>query len=68
MRCQIASMSSASLPDQVRHLAAQDVGDRAAIAPDRIGVAGTFGAVGVADAHGDQLEGGDCAVRSVGRE
>src|SRR3954453_3363248 len=44
----------------------QDIGDRAAIAPDRVGVAYAFGAIGIADAASDEFECLDLAMRAVG--
>ena len=52
--------------DQLGDLAPQDVGDRAAVAADRVGVADAFGAIGIADAAGDELERRDLAMRAVG--
>ncbi|MHC2243827.1 hypothetical protein ACVJH7_003134 [Bradyrhizobium elkanii] len=45
--------------------AAQDIGDGAAIAADRVGVAGAFRAVGIAGADRDELERLDLAMRAV---
>ena len=52
--------------DQFGDLPPQDVGNRAAIAADRIGIADAFGPVGIADAARYQFEGGDLAMRAVG--
>jgi hypothetical protein len=53
--------------DERRHLAAKDVGNRAAVAAHGVGVARALGAVGIAHAAGDQLERGDLAMRAVGQ-
>jgi hypothetical protein len=52
--------------DQRRDFALEDVGDGAAIAPDCVGVADAFGAIGIVDAAGDQLERRDVAMGRVG--
>jgi hypothetical protein len=51
--------------DRPGNFPSQDVGDRAAVAADGLGIADAFSAVGIVDANGDQFEGGDLAMRAV---
>jgi hypothetical protein len=52
--------------DQSGDFPSENVGDRAAIAADRIGIARAFGTIGIADAAGDELKRLDLAMRAVG--
>src|SRR5258708_94531 len=52
--------------DQLWNLPPERVGNRAAIAADSVGVANTFGPVGIPYTACYQLEGVDFAVRAVG--
>src|SRR4051812_42456889 len=52
--------------DQSGDFPLQDIGDRAAIAANRIGVGHAFGAIGIADPAGDEFERRDLAMRAVG--
>ena len=61
-------MRSASLPATISgDLPADDVVDGPAIAADRIGVADAFGAIGIPDRGGDQLEMAHLAMGAVGQ-
>jgi hypothetical protein len=51
--------------DQLGNLSPERIGDRATIAADRIGIADTFGSIGVADTARYQFEGVYLAVRTV---
>src|SRR5690348_14090688 len=52
--------------DQPGNFTSENVGHRAAVAADRIGIADAFSAIGVTDATADELEGPDFAMRAVG--
>ena len=52
--------------DQFGNFPPENIGNRAAIAADGIGVADAFGPVGIADTACDELKGRDFAMRAVG--
>src|SRR4051794_32615220 len=52
--------------DQFGDFPSQDVGDRTAVSSYRVGVAGAFDAIGIANAEGDEFERLDLAVGAVG--
>src|SRR5262249_41474045 len=52
--------------DQLRDLAPEDVGDRATVPADSVGVACAFGTIGIVDATNHEFESRDFAMRAVG--
>jgi hypothetical protein len=53
--------------DQLGDLAPEDVGDRATIPTDSLGIANAFGTIGIADATSHELKRPYFAMRAVGK-
>ena len=62
-----ALRSQSAISSAENNLPAENIGNRAAVAPDGVGAADAFGAIGIADAQVMSLECLDLAMRAVGK-